>query len=139
MKALTIDPLWAWAIVHDYKWIENRVWRTHYRGRLVIHAARNVPRQRQDDTRTLLEAAGVACPTEETLDALRGCLVGAVDVTDCVEPSTLPASVPFASGPFCWCLANAVRFAEPIVCRGGQSLWNVPADLEEIVNGADSY
>ena len=37
-KALSIQQPWAWLIVNDHKDIENRDWRTHYRGPVLIHA-----------------------------------------------------------------------------------------------------
>ena len=36
---LSVRQPWAWAIFHG-KDIENREWKTHYRGRLYIHAAK---------------------------------------------------------------------------------------------------
>lgn len=38
--ALTVQQPWAWLIVKGYKPIENRTWRTDFRGRLVIHAGK---------------------------------------------------------------------------------------------------
>jgi hypothetical protein len=38
MRALTVKQPWAWAILHAGKDIENRGWRTHYKGPLVIHS-----------------------------------------------------------------------------------------------------
>lgn len=39
MKAITIKQPWASLIVHGIKDIENRTWLTHFRGRVLIHAA----------------------------------------------------------------------------------------------------
>jgi hypothetical protein len=39
MKAITVRQPWAWLVVTGKKDIENRTWRTHYRGKLLIHAA----------------------------------------------------------------------------------------------------
>jgi hypothetical protein len=39
VKALTIRQPWAYAILRLGKDVENRSWRTHYRGPLLIHAA----------------------------------------------------------------------------------------------------
>ena len=43
MKTLTIHPVWAWAIVHGHKRVENRTWRTAHRGPLLIHASADAP------------------------------------------------------------------------------------------------
>lgn len=38
-KALTVKNPWAWLIAQGIKDIENRTWRTNFRGRVLIHAA----------------------------------------------------------------------------------------------------
>lgn len=42
MKALSIQQPWATAIIHFGKDIENRTWRTKYRGRFLVHASKGV-------------------------------------------------------------------------------------------------
>jgi hypothetical protein len=39
LRALTVHQPWAAALVRGSKRIENRCWRTAYRGPLIIHAA----------------------------------------------------------------------------------------------------
>jgi hypothetical protein len=41
VKALTIRQPWAWATIYGGKDVENRRWRTAYRGPLLIHAGKN--------------------------------------------------------------------------------------------------
>ncbi|MEC5321592.1 ASCH domain-containing protein, partial [Brenneria populi subsp. brevivirga] len=43
MKALSIRQPWAWLIVNGYKGTENRSWKTHYRGPVLIHASSRKP------------------------------------------------------------------------------------------------
>lgn len=38
MKALSIKQPWAWLIVNGFKDIENREWKTNFRGRFLVHA-----------------------------------------------------------------------------------------------------
>ena len=45
MKALSIRQPWAWLIVHGRKDIENRSWRTKFRGRFLVHAAQGMTRR----------------------------------------------------------------------------------------------
>ncbi len=40
IKALSIKQPWAWAIVNGYKTIENRTWKTKFRGAFLIHASK---------------------------------------------------------------------------------------------------
>jgi hypothetical protein len=41
VKALTIRQPWAWATIYGGKDVENRRWRTAYRGPLLIHSGQN--------------------------------------------------------------------------------------------------
>jgi hypothetical protein len=40
MKALSIKQPWSWLIVNGYKNIENRKWKTNFRGEFYIHASK---------------------------------------------------------------------------------------------------
>jgi hypothetical protein len=42
MRAITVKQLWAPLIVTGTKTIENWTWRTSYRGRLLIHASKEI-------------------------------------------------------------------------------------------------
>lgn len=42
MKVLSIRQPWAWLICAGYKDVENRDWRTNYRGRILIHAPKKI-------------------------------------------------------------------------------------------------
>jgi len=44
MLALSIRQPWAWLVVHGFKDIENRTWRSEPRGRIWIHASRTLDR-----------------------------------------------------------------------------------------------
>ncbi len=44
MKAITVRPVWARAIIYAGKNIENRSWLTHFRGPVAIHASKNMTR-----------------------------------------------------------------------------------------------
>ncbi len=120
MKVLSIQQPWAWAILAGVKRVENRTWRTHHRGPLLIHAAKS---------RARLGDFGPGEPSPDTL--VFGAIVGGVLVTDCRDqPDPLDR---FSSGPFCWLLLDPVAFA-PIPCSGRQAIWIAPPELltEEI-------
>lgn len=40
MKAISIRQPWAWMIIHAGKDIENRTWKTNYRGEVFVHAGK---------------------------------------------------------------------------------------------------
>jgi hypothetical protein len=68
--------------------VENRKTRTHYRGRLWIHAGLH-PSRREPDR--WAERNGIWLP-EEPLP--RGVIVGCVELVDCVEDSDSPWALP---------------------------------------------
>ena len=48
MRALSIRQPWAWLIVNGHKDIENRSWRTKYRGPFLVHAGLKVEKEVYD-------------------------------------------------------------------------------------------
>jgi ASCH domain len=114
MKALSTRQPWAHLIVNGIKRIENRSWRTNYRGPMLIHAG---IRWYDEPLEEIEERHAVTIPRDLSL----GGIVGAVDLVDVVER----ADDPFFCGPFGWVLANArpVRF-RPM--SGQLGLFEVP-------------
>jgi len=84
MKALTIRQPWAHAIMHLGKDVENRVWRTHYRGPLLIHAAAHHERHPRE---MLSEYMSRPPSTENLSDLPVGRIIGVAEVVDCVKNS----------------------------------------------------
>ena len=89
MKTLSIQQPWAWAIVHGFKDIENRTWRTKYRGPLLIHAGK------KEDTESVEYVVRMVAAQTNDLPALviqdyirqghRGAVVGHARLSDCVS------------------------------------------------------
>lgn len=93
MKALSIMQPWAWLIVNGHKAIENRNWRCHYRGPILIHAGKKADKEPlQDLLRGWHPVTGQLMPREFTPpDRLRfGGIVGEAEIVDCVERSDDP-------------------------------------------------
>lgn len=127
MMAISVRQPWAWAIVHAGKPVENRTWRTSYRGPLLIHAAKGMTKEEYDDFRDFYEMVIVAtnplvAPALPAFDELqRGGIVGRGTLTDCVRqhPSL------WFSGPYGFVLADV----EPVPFqpyRGQLQLFDVP-------------
>ncbi len=111
MRVLTVRQPYAWLIVNGYKNIENRVWRTHHRGSLLIQAsarlARNIPA-----IRAICESRGISLPR----DFERRGIVGRANVTDCVTDH----SSPWFEGPYGFVLQDATPLPfVPLVGRLG--------------------
>lgn len=81
MKALSIKQPWAWAILRKGKDVENRKWKTKFRGNFLIHSAKtvalNAPRELYDEWLYAYEMGDNA--------AKLGGIVGVVELTDCQE------------------------------------------------------
>ena len=134
MKALSVMQPWAWLIVHGLRDIENRGWPTTFRGRICVHAS-----SRWDTAaahRQALSLLARKCGTREAqrvwaemqANGRPGCIVGEVDIVDCVTSSR---SLWFA-GKYGFVLANAVAYKSPIPQRGGTGLFDVDLALEAV-------
>jgi hypothetical protein len=114
MKTLSVRQPFAWLIVNGFKPIENRTWRTSYRGPLLIHAS-----QRMDaaDIDRIEAEAGIVIGAK----LYRGGIVGRVTLVDIVESSRSP----WFTGPYGWVLESPrlLRFRP---CRGQLGLFDTP-------------
>ena len=102
-RALSIRQPWAHAILHLGKNVENRPWRTHYRGRILIQAALKVER----DEALKLRLDPDELPT--------GVIVGSVEIIDCVRNSKSKWA---SRGQWHWLLKNPRYLAKPISFKG---------------------
>jgi hypothetical protein len=125
MKALSIRQPWAWAILHAGKDIENRDWRTTFRGTIAVHAAKGMT---LDEYAGFIDFfgqfSGADFPDPDQL--ARGCVVGLVDIVDCVSYYTSD----WFQGDYGFVLANPRTLVKPIYCKGALGLWDVPAEIE---------
>lgn len=114
MKALSIQQPWAWLIAAGVKSVENRTWRTNYRGPVMIHAGKTID---HDAWREIM--SGVHPLTGRKIDVVLpspmpvGGIVGEMEIVDCVHSH---ASDWFC-GPWAFVLANA-RPLPFMACRG---------------------
>lgn len=118
MKALSIRQPWAWLIVAGIKPVENRTWRTHYRGPLVIHAGKHPA---SETIERIERRFGVSIPREQLQF---GGIVGVVELVDVVTTSHSS----FYTGPYGWVLQNP-RCVKFVPWRGQQGLFDVPDDV----------
>lgn len=118
MRCLTVRNPWAWAIIHAGKSVENRQRRTAHRGPLLIHAGLKV--EPLD-----VYPSGLIVPADARTGP--GTIIGVVAVVDCVPLAEMNGN-PWASGPWCWILANP-RPLTPIPWVGMPGLFDVPDEL----------
>lgn len=90
MKAISIRQPWAWLIVNGHKDIENRSWRTHYRGQVLIHAAQGMTRKDYREICSTVVDAILPIDIPDYEELQRGGIVGVATITDCVDKSDSP-------------------------------------------------
>lgn len=128
MKAISVRQPWAWALFHG-KPVENRSWKTDYRGELLIHASKKFD---YDGYLWLLKPAqnGLVKEWIPLPNGYRtGCIIGKVTMTDCVisHPS------PWFFGPYGHIYKNQIEFKNTIPFRGALKFFDVP---DELIKGA---
>ena len=122
--AITIHPVWAWAIAAGFKTIENRPWRTNYRGALYIHAGKKLDASELCACAARLQGAGRSETPPALSDLRTGALIAIADVIDCGRFCDDPWANP-AEGMFHFKLGNVRALPEPIPMRGQLGLWRV--------------
>lgn len=124
MKALTVKQPWSSLIIRGGKDIENRAWRTNYRGVVAIHSSAKLERSEMEDACGLMRGFVPRFSAERfELDIFPvGVILGTVEIVDCVKTSDSP----WFCGDFGFVLRNAVAFERPIPCRGALLFWDVP-------------
>ena len=130
MKAISIRPPWAWAILHAGKDIENRTWNTKIRGTIAIHASQSMSRPYYESAIEVIGklAPGAKIPNYEAM--VRGAIVGLVELVGCEERTKSKWHVRDHYG---FLLANPRVLREPIPCNGRLSFWNVPDTLARLI------
>ena len=118
MKALSIRQPWAWLIVHGGKDIENRTWKTNYRGPVLIHASKTF-----EGVGMVELIMGVPLPSVFA----RGGIIGMADLVDCVTESDSR----WFAGPFGFVLQNARPLPFKAV-RGRLGLFEAEATSYEV-------
>lgn len=127
MKALTIKEPWASLIVDGYKKYEFRSWKTSYRGRIYIHAAK------KNDMDNINKFS------DYNLKYGCGEIIGEAVILDCVEITKEWADMYLGDNPvyksngfnskYAFCLGNVKRYKKGIKCTGKLSLWNYEEDV----------
>ena len=118
MKAISIQQPWAWLICAGFKDIENRSWKTNYRGEILIHAGKKIDKSAIEWVKE--NRPDIELPTEFRT----GGIVGRAEIVDCVAESESP----WFFGEFGFVLAHqAPMTLRPL--RGQLGIFNVEIGL----------
>ncbi|HVW78536.1 MAG TPA: ASCH domain-containing protein [Alloacidobacterium sp.] len=125
MKALSVRAPWWWFILHGGKDVENRDWRTSFRGTVLLHASKWWNNGEIEDALSFCDR--IAGDSPSLLDVKEACghIVGKVDIVGCAIYSTSP----WFFGRYGFVLANPVAFKTPIPCKGALGFFDVPDEL----------
>lgn len=145
MKAISIKQPWASLIAHGIKDIENRTWKTNFRGRIYIHSS---AKQAGSYDELLNDLQKIEFKEKHDKITLRkqhhfSAIIGEVDIVDCVinhpsiwaeksdnygrfQKNGIPAYVGRKENKpiYNWVLANPVLYENPILnVKGKLSFW----------------
>lgn len=121
MRALSIKQPWAWCIVNGIKDIENRTWKTSYRGPVLIHASRQFDEGFDwKGFKWICEQQNIKRPLIQ--EFLKGYIIGQAELIDCVDSH--PSS--WFTGPWGFVLGSPKAFKDPIPYRGMLGIFNIP-------------
>jgi hypothetical protein len=121
-KMLSVRQPWASFIVRYGKDIENRSWKTNYRGRLVIHASKKPDPGFWDIVKSemitnIVDFSDIVARDE--ILPLCGYALGVVDLVDCIKDSPSRWAEP---GMWHWVLESPKVFIYPYQMKGALSL-----------------
>ena len=144
-KALSIKQPWASLIAHGIKDIENRAWKTNYRGKILIHVSAKPSKMLWELLSTEQYKIAMNYFSEvKNREFFTSVIIGEVEIIDCVinHPSIWAEK---SEGEivghtffhkenqkptYNWVLANAKLYDEPIYnVKGKLSIWNYERNI----------
>lgn len=150
-KVLTVKQPWSFLICAGIKPVENRTWKTNYRGRVLIHASGNSITFKQfcnyienldSENMELQKIVRENCFRKSWLHTLEtSAIIGSVEIVDCVlnhpsiwaeksEPGQCEITGEWIKPIYNWVLENPILFDEPILnVKGKLGFWDY--DLPE--------
>lgn len=136
MKVLSIRQPWASIIISGYKSYEFRSWKTNFRGKVLIHASKDV----ETEYLSRFESLGLEYPTSAIL--------GSVEITDCVEvtgdledklicENEIVYGATRGRAGYGFKVENVTKFSEVIPANGELGFWEY-LEPEEVFKKMDS-
>ena len=135
IKVLSVRQPWAWLIVSGFKDVENRSWKTNYRGRLYIHAGKSFDWDTMDFPTHLpyvyrqlvIHYFGITDRRIVRHQEEFGAIVGCVELVDCIQNSR---SIWAHLGMLHWEVKNPIELA-PIPLKGRLGIFEVDREILE--------
>ena len=122
---MTVKQPWAWLIAQGIKKVENRSWKTNYRGTVAIHVGKSNDVLNNKDVIKWIEKEGIFLPSEKQMRSQQGKIIALVQLVGIVSDSSSPWAI---DGQFHWQLENVCQIDPSIPAKGKLGLWNFPID-----------
>jgi hypothetical protein len=130
MKAISIRPPWAWAILHAGKDIENRTWKTNLRGTVAVHASRAMSRPDYESAAKEIRKIAPRAKMPPFDAMVRGAIVGLVEIVDCEKRTKSKWHIPKHYG---FLLAKPRALPKSISWKGRLGFWDVPDKIAQSI------
>lgn len=137
LKAISLWQPWASLWLSPNKRHETRHWETKHHGPILVHAAKKIVFDLDDELHKIVCNEFSA---RWTMDLPRGAIIGLVDLTGVFPTASLNCADvekedfecgDFTAGRFAWRRGGYTQFRQPIPFKGHQGLFNVPRALVE--------
>jgi hypothetical protein len=130
VKTLSVIMPWPWLIMNFGKDVENRSWRTDYRGRLLIHVSKKPAPNYLEILDDVFFPGINGKNTEENWSKINreycGNIVGSVELVDCIKNSKSRWA---EKGMWHWVLLDPIPLENPIPAKGALGLWEYTGDI----------
>ena len=122
LRCLSIQQPWAWMVCSGDKDIENRDWKTDFRGTIAIHASTKKTQVNSFLKRDKLKRV-------KSSDFEFGAIIGLVDIESISIYGREHEGKPHAYGTYCWKMTNARFLQNPIPMLGQLGLRHLSDEL----------
>jgi Na+-transporting NADH:ubiquinone oxidoreductase subunit NqrC len=129
MKVLSVKNPWAYLIMYKGKDIENRSWKTNYRGPILIHASKTSDLYAYHCLHAGIDNFNSIFIDEDEvakIHSIDGCILGSIELCDCVQESDSRWAE--KEGFWYWVLKNP-KPCEPIPIKGSLGLWEYKKEI----------
>jgi hypothetical protein len=106
--------------------VENRSWKTNYRGRILVHASKKPDPNYRDIFNKVFFPSLTEGEWEEINQEWCGHIVGSVELVDCVQNFKSHWA---EKGMWHWVLRDPVPLENPVPVRGSLGLWEYAGDI----------
>lgn len=127
MKTLSIKNPWGILIAKGLKDVENRTWKTDYRGKILIHVSKNWDNFYSNPLNLFTSKQISTIPLElkieiENRKLLTSSIIGEVELVDIINNSK---SIWAVNNQYHWILEKPVLYTKPITnISGSLGLWD---------------